>query len=501
MSSDNTSSKSKRDNISGLPVAVLLPKPRSKTTQQPSTPTPTPTMNQPISNNNSIFNDELLKSLKQCIETALEPLNQRITDIEKAMFDRTSSIAAQVSTVSINQQTLHDNLLIIIDKLDELQFEDQSIYTTESNQSLSSLGIPSKRSSNKNTDNLSTCSTETSESLSNFELPEEASSINEEEDEYESVNTEPSKTMFNFRLSKAASFSSRFNRNDELSRTESSKTTVNSHVSDVISPYTNQVDTARVLDVPHEDKQVNQTKQNKQTKQAMRVSDPVPVSTPAPLQVQAPAPVAAPVPTSALVSVTHLISATPPTTDTAAAIETPPQVSLFREENRSSRRSRTPKCKNFTYIYLNLRYRQLNREIRSKLRIIGLSSNKIIDINYPVSKVIAILLPDDYLKEAIDILKTHDIPILLDFDPLDPKNLGDPKFKNLPLEERTELIRRFHTNQMQKALNNMKDAVKFDVALGFEKKGWIDEETVRKIALESSAVPKSKPNRNRGGRS
>ena len=47
----------------------------------------------------------------------------------------------------------------------------------------------------------------------------------------------------------------------------------------------------------------------------------------------------------------------------------------------------------------------------------------------------------------------------------------------------------------------MKDAVKFDVALGFEKKGWLDEETVRKIALESSAVPKSKPNRNRGGRS
>lgn len=484
MFSDNNSTKPKKDNISSLPVAVLLSKSRSKPTQRPNIRTPTSTINQPISNNNSISNDELLKSLKQCIEAALEPLNQRITDIEKAIFDRTSSIAAQISTVSINQQTLHDNLLTIIDKLDESQSEDQSVYTTESNKSLYSIDIPSKCSSNNSAYNLSTCSTETSDSLPNFELPEEASSINENKVEDESMNTETSRTMFNFRLPKATSFSSRFNRNDEFSRVESSKATFNSHVSDAILPSTNQVTSARLFDAPDEGEQVNKSKQSKQTKQAMRASDPVPVSTPIPLQVQAPAPVAAPVPTSASVSATPLISATLPTT----------------EKDRSFCFPHTPKCKNFTYIYLNHRYRQLNREIRLNLRTLGLSSSKIIDVNSPVSKVVAILLPDDYLQEAIDILKTHNIQILLDFDPLDPKNLGDPKFKSLPLEERTEMIRRFHTNQMQKALDNMKSTVKYDVALGFKKKGWIDEEAVRKVAQELSTVPNSKSNRSRGGK-
>ncbi|KAG2199415.1 hypothetical protein INT46_009252 [Mucor plumbeus] len=473
MSSDNTCTRSKKDNISSLPVAVLLSKSRSKASQQPNIPA----INYAISNNNSISNDELLKSLKQCIETALEPLNQRIIDIEKAMFDRTSSIAAQISTVSINQETLHDNLLTIIDKLDELQSENQSIYTTDSNESLHSIDIPSKRSSRNNRDALSTCSTETSESFSNFELPEEASFINEEKDGDESVNTEPPKAMFNFGLPKGASFSSRLNRNDEFSHIELSKATFDSYVSDANLPSTNQVGTARTFDVPDEDKKVNKNRQNKQTKQSMRASDSVPVSTPTSSQVQTPALAAAPV--------MPLISATSPTT----------------EEDKSSHRHRTPKCKNFTYIYLNHGYRQLNRDIRSNLRTLGLSSNKIVDANSPVSKVIAILLPDDYLQEAIDILKTNNIQILLNFDPLDPNNLGDPKFRNLPLEERTEIIRRFHTNQMQRALNNMKNTVKYDVALGFEKRGWIDKETVRKIAQELSTAPKSKSNRNRGGRS
>ncbi|KAI8645175.1 hypothetical protein BD408DRAFT_412376 [Parasitella parasitica] len=476
--SNNSETSAEKDNISELPKAVLIPNFRSQALSQANTITFAPASEHSnVDKANST--DTLVRSFKQCIDSSLEPLVRRIETIEKAMLDRTAAIAQQVSIVSINQQTLHQTLLNIVDKLDELQFDDQSVYTGDS---CSSFDVPVKRSSN-NADNGSACSTETSE----FQPSEETYSVNEEED--------PSNDFQSPEYSGADT-------HNQTARTESRKYTSKFNTSQTASPYTNHDNNLNASNLPHSSKTIEQTKKKKLVTQVAPVQVPtiplLPATSSAAKEIS--------IMTAKSEQAAALASASMPiilptqiTTTTPAPID-PPKTTVLatRDESTPTRQSNKSKFQNkgFTYLYINSRLRHYT-EVKENLCTLGIASSKILDVHFPGAKVAAILFPDDYLHDATDIFIKYNIPILLDFDPLDPKNLGDPKYKNLPLAKRAKLLQDFHSNQIRKALNSMKEPFKFEVVCDFEKKGWITKDLAAKFALEAFLTkPKDNGNRN-----
>lgn len=85
----------------------------------------------------------------------------------------------------------------------------------------------------------------------------------------------------------------------------------------------------------------------------------------------------------------------------------------------------------------------------------------------------AVLFPEDYLDEAIDILQKNHFTVLADFSPLDSKNLGDPKYKSLSKEERNEILRQLHEKQMHRAIDRIRHPTNTNVMNDFYKKGLI----------------------------
>ncbi|KAL0145505.1 hypothetical protein V8B55DRAFT_1462183 [Mucor lusitanicus] len=513
------------DSFADLPKAVSLTDSRPSPSQQPSTVAHAPAFDQ--------FNDKLFKSIQQCIGSALEPLVQRIADIEKAMVIRTASIAEQVSTVSLNQQILHQSLLQIMEKVDQLQFEEQSVYTDQ--ESLSSFDIPAKRSA-RNADSVSVYSTEASGYQSNSD---------DDDDDDDSVCTETAGTLNQFQVPEAASISAE--RYNQFTRIESRKYTAkfsnaNQATPSSSSSSTDQVNTANAS---NNDKLLEQIKQV--TKEASQIIPGIPVvplpvttnatttngsiaanssvsaNTPAssvapnhpPKAALPPAaptlPQKDPVLTTALVTtkaqpitIAPIIASIPAPATPASAVQSPPLTTSIKASleaassasdpssvpvpqaeprgNRSAsnqkRNRRGPIAEKFNYVYFE--YATASRtkcsDIRTKLTGIGIPSKKMLDVYFPGKRVAAVLFPEDYLDTAIDMLQKNNFTVLTDFNPLDSKNLGDPKYKSFSKEERNEILRGLHEKQMCRAIDRIRGPTRPYVYEDFYKKRWISKE-------------------------
>ncbi|KAK4517798.1 40S ribosomal protein S4 [Mucor velutinosus] len=507
------------DSLASLPKAVSLMDSHSNPIQQSSTIAHAPAFDQ--------VSDKLFKSIQQCIDSALKPLVQRMADIEKAMVIRTASIAEQVSTVSLNQQILHQNLIDIMEKVDQLQFEEQSVYTDK--ESMSSFDIPAKRST-RNADNASVCSTEASEYLSNSD---------EGDGDDDSVCTETAEILNQFHIPEAVSINAE--RYNQFTRIESRKYTARFSNANQATLSTDQTN---ITHTSNNDKPMEQTEQTgpkplqiipgipvvplttaanaASAKPIMSTSRPMSANTPissvapinqaivslpptvpvakktqpitiAPITVSIPTPNSA-VPATESPSLTTSVGAssepTPPLADPAPAPSsvTVSQVKIEGNRSRSNQRQnrREPIGKKFEYVYFEyvIRSRAKCKDIRTELTGIGIQSKKLLDVYFPGKRVAAALFPDNYLDEAIDMLQKNNFTILTNFSPLDSKNLGDPKYKNLSNEERNEILRNFHEKQMCRAIDRVRYPAKSYVYEDFYKKGWISKETYTNYLLD-----------------
>jgi hypothetical protein len=114
-------------------------------------------------------------------------------------------------------------------------------------------------------------------------------------------------------------------------------------------------------------------------------------------------------------------------------------------------------------LFLPLRARVSFKEIRATLREIPLNSGSVIDIYYPAAKVVALLFHNDYAPTARSLLKANGISTIDNFNPLDPSNLADPKFKDATFEDRSNQMQIIQENQMFKTLVFFKSPVKRNI--------------------------------------
>lgn len=102
-------------------------------------------------------------------------------------------------------------------------------------------------------------------------------------------------------------------------------------------------------------------------------------------------------------------------------------------------------------------------------------------MHYPARHVAALLIHSDFADELKQKLATFRINPIQDFDPCEPKHLGDPKYAELPQHDREHAVFELHCARMEKVLTFIRHTVKISVARYFLDKGWITTETLEAL--------------------
>ncbi|OAD68348.1 hypothetical protein PHYBLDRAFT_173345 [Phycomyces blakesleeanus NRRL 1555(-)] len=85
----------------------------------------------------------------------------------------------------------------------------------------------------------------------------------------------------------------------------------------------------------------------------------------------------------------------------------------------------------FEYVYIPRSHCITHSEMHCSLHTLGVDTGRLLDINFPTCGVIGVLFHVQYLEEFKFQLASAKVSLVNNFDPLDPKNVVDPKFANL----------------------------------------------------------------------
>ncbi|KAL7326804.1 hypothetical protein PS15p_209084 [Mucor circinelloides] len=127
------------------------------------------------------------------------------------------------------------------------------------------------------------------------------------------------------------------------------------------------------------------------------------------------------------------------------------------------------------YIYISRSGKVLRSEVRRTLRKIGVDTARVLDINFPASEVIGILLHTQYVNEVLSLLRASEAEIYKDFDPMDSDNLADPKYDDLSKEERAGLVAELMNDCAVDALRHIRPLNVSSVGHWFMELYWIDQ--------------------------
>ncbi|KAG1046413.1 hypothetical protein G6F43_011101 [Rhizopus delemar] len=132
-----------------------------------------------------------------------------------------------------------------------------------------------------------------------------------------------------------------------------------------------------------------------------------------------------------------------------------------------------PANNGYQYLYLPCRFRESVTNVRKKVCILGLENWRILDVYHPTTRVVALLVHNEYASTATSKLNTPGIKLINDFDPRDPTNLRDSKYQDLSDTEKQQKMVQIHTSHLLTALDRMRPTVRSAVARDFIAKQWI----------------------------
>lgn len=141
----------------------------------------------------------------------------------------------------------------------------------------------------------------------------------------------------------------------------------------------------------------------------------------------------------------------------------------------------------FGYLYVP-RVRQMPRsQIRRHLRILGIDTSRIIDINFPARGKMGLLVHAQYAQTVINTFAEGKIKAITDLDPQDPQYLEDPKYKSCSQEERVAAAIAIHADRCLAALERLRVDKLRAVGRSFVEMGWIHEEDVHDLVAKAQA--------------
>ena len=127
--------------------------------------------------------------------------------------------------------------------------------------------------------------------------------------------------------------------------------------------------------------------------------------------------------------------------------------------------------------------------MRSKLRTIGLHTNRILDIYYPDNNIIGLLVHNDYVATVVEAFQSLGIEEDWDFDPLSPSVLRDPKLASLTDDQKFDKLCNLLEVRLVAVINRHKNpTTRYSLARAFCLQNWI-----AKDKFSSLFPPRSKP--------
>ncbi|KAI8646048.1 hypothetical protein BD408DRAFT_455940, partial [Parasitella parasitica] len=129
----------------------------------------------------------------------------------------------------------------------------------------------------------------------------------------------------------------------------------------------------------------------------------------------------------------------------------------------------------YQYVYIGRSGKILRSEIRRTLKQLGVDTSRILDINFPASEAIGILLHTQYVNEFLSLLRESGSEILADFDPLNPANIADPKYADYTEHDRMELTAEMVNTRCVDALSHIRPLNVSSVGRWFLELGWIGQ--------------------------
>ncbi|KAI7867910.1 uncharacterized protein EV154DRAFT_531630 [Mucor mucedo] len=155
----------------------------------------------------------------------------------------------------------------------------------------------------------------------------------------------------------------------------------------------------------------------------------------------------------------------------------------------------------YQFLYYGTSVRRPLKELRRTLQATGVNVSRILDIQYPDSRVISFLLHTDFVVEFTSVMhnKGRGTVPLDDYDPLDPAKLKDPKFANLSLELRCQKAHEIQNLRCLRALSFVRRSARLSVARSFLHYERINQKQFDAILAEElearSSLPKPTPNK------
>ncbi|KAI7858779.1 hypothetical protein BDC45DRAFT_497613 [Circinella umbellata] len=134
----------------------------------------------------------------------------------------------------------------------------------------------------------------------------------------------------------------------------------------------------------------------------------------------------------------------------------------------------------FQYLYFFSKARMPVGRMRASLRQFGVDNSRVLDIQYPARQTIGLLVHNDFTESILQTLKEAGIhPI--DFDPLDPKYVHDPKYSDASQDTRANIAHELQCARALRAIHYIRAPIKYAVARDFQNKGWISIEELKSI--------------------
>ncbi|KAI8635803.1 hypothetical protein BD408DRAFT_438564 [Parasitella parasitica] len=130
----------------------------------------------------------------------------------------------------------------------------------------------------------------------------------------------------------------------------------------------------------------------------------------------------------------------------------------------------------YQYVYIGRSGKIQRSEIRSAFRKVVVDTGRVLDICFPASGVIGILLHVQYVDTFLACMKKCEAETIEQFEPLDPKHIADPQYDSLDSEEHESLIYEFTNTRALQTLSFLRPLNVSGVGKYFVSAGWISQE-------------------------
>ncbi|KAG2202955.1 hypothetical protein INT46_010207 [Mucor plumbeus] len=143
----------------------------------------------------------------------------------------------------------------------------------------------------------------------------------------------------------------------------------------------------------------------------------------------------------------------------------------------------------YKYLYVHTKSRILVGRLRSYLRQMGVNNARVLDIHYLDRNIAALLLHNEYAADFQKLLESKRVHFVNNFDPWDGSILKDPQYLEMTSQDRSLKAAKLQQQRLQRAINHIREPIKYAVAYYFHRQQWISKEFIDQLNTSRYGQP------------